>query len=149
MKNSIIYAWAITLSLLPSIAQANMAETQTHCMPHKQSLEYTCQVTLLSHNEPVSNASMSVSADMPSMPMAHNMRQIRVSPVVGLAGQYEFILELEMVGQWRLVYNILTPFADRVHEPLVVGTHDKSKPHKTLHENSMQDHSRMPSKEHD
>ena len=149
MKNTIIYAWAITLTLLPSIAQANMARTQTNCMPHKQLLAYTCQVTLWSHNEPVSNASMSVSADMPSMPMAHNMRQIIVTPVVGLAGQYEFILEVEMAGQWRLIYNILSPFVDRVHEPLVVGHHDKSKLHQTLHENSMQDHSRMPSEEHD
>ena len=149
MKNSIIYAWAITLTLLPSIAQANMARTQTNCMPHKQLLAYTCQVTLWSHNEPVSNASMSVSADMPSMPMAHNMRQIIVTPVVGLAGQYEFILEVEMAGQWRLIYNILSPFVDRVHEPLVVGHDDKSKLHQTLHENSMQDHSRMPSKEHE
>ena len=149
MKNSIIYAWAITLTLLPSIAQANMARTQTNCMPHKQLLAYTCQVMLWSHNELVSNASMSISADMPSMPMAHNKRQVMVMPVAGLAGQYEFILEVEMAGQWRLIYNILSPFVDRVHEPLVVGHHDKSKLHKTLHENSMQDHSRMPSKEHD
>jgi len=149
MKNSIIYLWVITLTLLPSITQANMAKTQTNCMPHKQVLAYTCRVNLWSHNEPVSNASMSVSADMPSMPMAHNMRPIMVTPVVGLVGQYEFILELEMAGQWRLIYNILSPFVDRVHEPLVVGNHDKSKPHKTLHENSMQDHSRVPSKEHD
>jgi len=92
---------------------------------------------------------MSVSADMPSMPMAHNMRPIMVMPVVGLAGQYEFILELEMAGQWRLIYNILSPFVDRVHEPMLVGTDDKAKSHTTLHENSMQDHSRMPSKEHD
>jgi len=149
MKNSIIYVLAITLTLLPSISQANMAKIQTHCMPHKQALAYTCQVKLLSHNEPVSNASLSVSADMPSMPMAHNMRPIMVMPVVGLAGQYEFILELEMAGQWRLIYNILSPFVDRVHEPMVVGTDDKSKSHTTLHENSMQDHSRMPSEEHD
>ena len=72
-----------------------------------------------------------------------------VMPVVGLAGQYEFILELEMAGQWRLIYNILSPFVDRLHEPMVVGTDDKSKSHKTLHENSMQDHSSMTNKEHD
>ena len=149
MKNSIIYVLTITLTILPSIAQANMAKTQTHCTPHKQVLAYTCQVKLLSHNEPVSNASMSVSADMPSMPMAHNMRPIMVMPVVGLAGQYEFILELEMAGQWRLIYNILSPFVDRLHEPMVVGTDDKSKPHHTLHENSIQDHSSMNSKEYD
>ena len=149
MKNSIICVLAMTLTIFPSISQANMAKTQTHCIPNKQALAYTCHVKLLSHNEPVSNASMSVSVDMPSMPMAHNMRQIMVTPVVGLAGQYEFILELEMAGQWRLIYNILSPFVDRLHEPMVVGTDDKSKSHKTLHENSMQDHSSMTNKEHD
>ena len=148
MKNTITYALALALTIPTGIAQANMAKTHTSCMPHKQALTYACKVHLSAHSKPVSNADISVSADMPSMPMAHNMRQIMVTPVVGLAGQYEFILEFEMAGQWRLIYNILSPFVDRVHEPMVVGTDDKSKSHTTLHENSMQDHSRMPSEEH-
>ena len=141
MKNTITYALALTMA--SGIAQANMAKTQTSCMPHEQALIYTCKVNLSVHNKPVSNAGISVSADMPSMPMAHNMRQIMAVPVAGLAGQYEFVLVLEMAGDWRLVYNISSPFMDRLHEPLVIGKSDKPKQNKSSHDNTMADHSSM------
>ena len=148
MKNTITYALALALTIPTGIAQANMAKTHTSCMPHKQALTYACKVHLSAHSKPVSNADISVSADMPSMPMAHNMRQIMATPVAGLAGQYEFVLVLEMAGDWRLIYNISSPFIDRLHEPLVIGTSDKSKQHKSSHDNTMADHSSMHSTDH-
>ena len=139
MKNTITYALALTMA--SGIAQANMAKTQTSCMPYEQALTYACMVNLSVHSKPVSNAGISVSADMPSMPMAHNMRQIIATPVAGLTGQYEFVLVLEMAGDWRLVYNISSPFMDRLHEPLVIGKSDKPKQHKTSHNTTTVGHS--------
>jgi len=146
MKNTITYALALTMA--SGIAQANMAKTQTSCMPHEQALTYACMVNLSVHSNPVSNAGISVSADMPSMPMAHNMRQIIATPVAGLTGQYEFVLVLEMAGDWRLIYNIARPFIDRLHEPLVIGISDKSKQPKSSHDNTMADHSSTHSTDH-
>ena len=146
MKNTITYALALTMA--SGIAQANMAKTQTSCMPHEQALTFACMVNLSVRSKPVSNAGISVSADMPSMPMAHNMKQIMATPVAGLAGQYEFVLVLEMAGDWRLIYNISSPFIDRLHEPLVIGISDKSKQPKSSHDNTMADHSSTQSTDH-
>ncbi len=140
MKNPITYALALTLIMLSSIIQANMAKTQTSCIPHEQALTYACKVNLSVDTEPVSNAVISVSADMPSMPMAHNMRPIMAESVAGFAGQYEFVLVLEMAGNWRLVYNISSPFIDRLHEPLDIGTSNNPEEHKLSHDNTMADH---------
>jgi len=148
MKNAIRFALALILAMPTGIAQADMVKTQTSCMPHEQVLTYACKVNLFAHSKPVSNAVISVSADMPSMPMTHNMRQIMAMPVAGLTGQYEFVLVLEMVGDWRLIYNISNPFIDRLYEPLVIGTSDKSKPHKSSHDNTIAGHSSMHSADH-
>lgn len=91
---------------------------------------------------------MSVSAEMPSMPMAHNMRQTIAMPVANLVGQYEFVLVLEMAGDWRLIYNISSPFIDRLHEPLIIGISEKPKEHKSSHSHTMADHSRVNSTDH-
>lgn len=81
---------ALALIMTTNNVHANIAKTHTSCMPHDQSLSYTCKVNLSFQSKPVSNAEMSVSAEMPSMPMAHNMRQIIAMPVADLVGQYEF-----------------------------------------------------------
>ena len=139
---------ALVLIMTTSNVQANMAKTHTSCMPHGQPLTYICKVNLSLQSKPVSNAEMSVSAEMPSMPMAHNMRQTKVMPVVDLVGQYEFVLVLEMAGDWRLIYNISSPFIDRLHEPLIIGISEKPKEHKSSHSHTMADHSSVDSTDH-
>ena len=139
---------ALVLIMTSNNVQANMAKTHTSCMPHGQPLTYTCKVNLSLQSKHVSNAEVSVSAEMPSMPMAHNMRQIMAMPVAGLTGQYEFVLILEMAGDWRLIYNISSPFIDRLHEPLIIGISEKPKEHKSSHDNTIADHSSMHSAGH-
>ena len=139
---------ALVLIMTTSNVQANMAKTHTSCMPHGQPLTYICKVNLSLQSKPVSNAEMSVSAEMPSMPMAHNMRQTKVMPVADLVGQYEFVLVLEMAGDWRLIYNISSPFIDRLHEPLIIGISEKPKEHKSSHSHTMADHSSVDSTDH-
>ena len=139
---------ALVLIMTTSNVQANMAKTHTSCMPHGQPLTYICKVNLSLQSKPVSNAEMSVSAEMPSMPMAHNMRQTIVMPVADLVGQYEFVLVLEMAGDWRLIYNISSPFIDRLHEPLIIGISEKPKEHKSSHSHTMADHSSVDSTDH-
>ena len=139
---------ALALIMTTNNVHANIAKTHTSCMPHDQPLSYTCKVNLSFQSKPVSNAEMSVSAEMPSMPMAHNMRQIIAMPVADLVGQYEFFLVLEMVGDWRLIYNISSPFIDRLHEPLIIGISEKPKEHKSSHGHTMADHSSVDTTDH-
>jgi hypothetical protein len=124
MKKTIRYAMVLAMTIIAGITQADMTTTQTTCMAHEQALTYMCKVNLSQHGQPVTGVVISVSADMPSMPMAHNVKPVLAMPVADVAGQYMFVLELKMEGAWRLVYNITSPFVDRLHEPLMVGTGD-------------------------
>ena len=124
MKIIIRYTIVLALTITASVTQADMITTQTTCMTHEQALTYMCKVNLSHHGEPATNIGISVSAVMPSMPMAHNIKPVLAIPVADVPGQYMFVLELEMKGTWRLVYNITRPFVDRLHETLMVGTGD-------------------------
>ena len=124
MKKIIRYTLVLALTITASVTQADMITTQTTCMTHEQALTYMCKVNLSHHGEPATDVGISVSAVMPSMPMAHNIKPVLAIPVADVPGQYMFVLELEMKGTWRLVYNITRPFVDRLHETLMVGTGD-------------------------
>lgn len=124
MKKTIRYTLVLALTITAGVTQADMITTQTTCMTHEQALTYMCKVNLSHHGQPATDVGISVSADMPSMPMAHNIKPVLAMPVADVPGQYMFVLELEMKGAWRLVYNITRPFVDRLHETLMVGTGD-------------------------
>ena len=65
-----------------------------------------------------------VGATMPSMAMAHNVRPVKFTEKEGMAGHYEFIIQLEMLGEWMFQYDITKPKRDRVLEKVVF---DKTK----------------------
>ena len=65
-----------------------------------------------------------VRATMPSMAMAHNVKPVKFSEKEDMAGQYEFTIQLEMLGEWMFQYDISTPKRDRIMEKLIF---DKSK----------------------
>ena len=65
-----------------------------------------------------------VGATMPSMAMAHNVKPVKFTEKAGMAGHYEFIIQLEMLGEWMFQYDISQPKRDRVMEKLIF---DKTK----------------------
>ncbi|MDP6967723.1 MAG: FixH family protein [Gammaproteobacteria bacterium] len=146
MKNTKNYAMGLALTLITGVIQADMMTTKTTCMAHAQDLTYMCKVNLSRHGHPVTDASISVSADMPSMPMAHNIKPVMALPVADMAGQYMYEMELEMAGTWRLIYHISSPFVDRLHEPLIVGADGAMAAHS--HSHGTMDHSAMSSEDH-
>ena len=141
MRNTIAYAMGLALTFTAGVIQADMTATKTTCMPHAQELTYMCKVNLSQHGHPVTDAIISVSADMPSMPMAHNIKPVMAMPGADMAGEYMFVLELEMAGVWRLIYNISSPFVDRLHEPLMVGAEGAMDSHSHSHGDATMDHS--------
>lgn len=59
---------------------------------------YDCVIRL---TPPTPGIQVTVGADMPSMPMAHNLKPVRAKP--GKApGEYRVTLDLEMTGEWAV-----------------------------------------------
>jgi hypothetical protein len=105
---------AICLPEGSALAQAR-AKADVACRPAAATLQYDCIITLTNArtNEPLSGVTLTVGADMPSMPMMHNVRPVRATPGAE-SGSYQARLALEMHGDWALQLNLSGPVRDRV-----------------------------------
>ena len=72
---------------------------------------YNCIIKLSRADQPLSNAELTVGADMPSMPMAHNVKPVKAKPGAQ-PGEYEAKLELEMTGEWAVKLRLSGPVRD-------------------------------------
>lgn len=115
---------ALLISVVAGTAQAAArAEAEVTCLPTRDKLVYDCLVRLINAQSkaPVTGAEVAVSADMPSMPMAHNVRPVSATAVRGEPGVYGFRLNLEMQGEWALKIGVNKPFRDLVIRVLEFG----------------------------
>ena len=107
---------------------AEQAETKTECVAEGQSFRYICTLMLMQSDAPLKGAEVTVGATMPSMAMAHNVKPVSVAEHALMPGRYSFQIQLEMYGEWRLLYDMVRPIRDRLHETLVftkVGSQEK------------------------
>ncbi|MGQ0650893.1 MAG: FixH family protein, partial [Betaproteobacteria bacterium] len=74
---------------------------------------YDCTVRLSERGKPLSGAQFSIGADMPSMPMAHNVRPVRAVPG-SVPGEYRARLDLEMAGEWAVKLRLSVPLRDQL-----------------------------------
>jgi hypothetical protein len=105
---------------LPSAAPAaDRTKAEVACQPTGESLRYECTIKLSNARTgtPLSKVNLSVGADMPSMPMMHNVPSVKAEPT-GEAGTYRVRLELEMTGDWALQLNLSGAVRDRVIKAL-------------------------------
>jgi hypothetical protein len=72
---------------------------------------YDCVIHLIRDNGPLEGAQVSVSADMPSMPMAHSVKPVKATPGK-TAGEYRARLDLEMPGEWAVKLRLSGPVRD-------------------------------------
>jgi hypothetical protein len=103
----------LAAAALPAAGQRLDAEVD--CKPTKHDLVYDCRflLTEAKTGKPVSGAELAVGADMPSMPMAHNVKPVKAAP--GAApGEYTARIELEMFGEWALKLDVRKPMRDRI-----------------------------------
>jgi hypothetical protein len=110
---------ALAMALAPAAALAQRLAADVDCKPTKHDLVYDCRIALkeAKSGKPVAGAEVSVGADMPSMPMAHNVRPVKAAP--GSApGEYAARIELEMYGEWALKLNVRGPVRDVVVKKL-------------------------------
>lgn len=107
---------AAVAACLPATASAQVrAKADVACGPTPTALQYDCIIKLTNArtNEPLSGVTLTVGADMPSMPMMHNVRPVTAAPGAE-PGSYQARLVLEMHGDWMLQLNLSGPLRDRV-----------------------------------
>lgn len=105
------FCLVLALSSLPAFAQRLQGELD--CKPTKTDFIYDCTVKLTRNGQPLSGAQVTVGADMPSMPMAHNVKPVKAK--AGKApGEYEAKLDLEMLGEWAVKLRLAGPVKDQL-----------------------------------
>jgi len=106
-------AFCLVLALISFPAFAQRLQGELDCKPTKTDFIYNCTVKLARNGEPLSGAQITVGADMPSMPMAHNVKPVKAK--AGKApGEYEAMLDLEMLGEWAVKLRLAGPVKDQL-----------------------------------
>ena len=101
----------LIFTFLPALAQRVHGELA--CTLTKTDFIYDCTIKLARSGQPLPGAQITVGADMPSMPMAHNVKPVKAKP--GKApGEYEATLDLEMLGEWAVKLRLGGPLKDQL-----------------------------------
>ena len=132
---------ASLLALVPAVALSagERPMVNLECKPTDEKLVFDCTFEVMGKksHEPIEDAAFKVNADMPTMPLAHNVRPVRPEPVAGKPGSYQGRLELEMLGEWAIKMTFDEPVRDIVIQKLTFS--DEA----TAMDHSKMDHSKM------
>jgi hypothetical protein len=82
---------------LSAPAFAAKTDAKLDCIYAGRDFTYDCIIRL---DPPTEGVHVTVSADMPSMPMAHTVKPTKAKPAG--RGEYRARLELEMTGEWAV-----------------------------------------------
>ena len=114
--SSVLVAATTALAIVssPAIAQERV-RANVSCVSGAVKLAYECKIKLVGAKSgvPVAGADVTVGADMPSMPGAHNVKPIKAT-LTGEPGAYQVKLALEMHGEWALKISVAGPIRDVV-----------------------------------
>ena len=83
------------VSIAPTVLFPMMIKSQTDCTATSKKFQYNCNVLFFHKKEPMSGYSGIVGAKMPSMAMAHNVKPVKFFEKEGVAGHYEFTIQLD------------------------------------------------------
>jgi hypothetical protein len=101
---------------------AERAQADISCAKTAEKLVYDCKIQLMTRKSetPISHAKVVIKAEMPAMPMAHNVAPITAIPI-GKPGSYHARIKLEMHGEWALILDVNGPLRDRLVKKLQFG----------------------------
>src|ERR687891_320848 len=104
----------LTGAALPAHAQERMG-ADVSCNRIGTTMEYDCLLMLKGtrSGQPILGAAIVVGADMPAMPMAHNVKPVKADPT-GKPGEYKFRIALDMHGEWALKIRLAKPRQDLI-----------------------------------
>jgi YtkA-like len=91
----------LILALLAAPAMAQRVKADMSCAHTGTDFVYDCVIRIKKGAEPVSGLSVVVGADMPSMPMAHNIKPVKARRG-NAPGEYLARIDLEMAGEWAV-----------------------------------------------
>jgi hypothetical protein len=103
----------LILLLLAGPASAQKLRADLSCRFTGTDFVYDCTIRLSRKGHPLSGAAVTVGADMPSMPMAHNIAPVKAKPGKE-PGEYEARLDLEMTGEWAVKLRLSGPVRDQL-----------------------------------
>ena len=113
----------ISTYLIPFYIHKTFAKTMSDvkCNSTEEKLVYDCMIYLTDTKtkEKISGAKFVVSADMPSMLGAHNIKPV-IAHSIGL-GNYNVRLKLDMYGEWVLKMDFTKPRRDRIVKKMTFG----------------------------
>ena len=97
------------------LAAGVKARAEVSCSAASKPLEYDCTVKLsdLRSGEALTGVDVTVGADMPSMPMAHNVKPAKAVPGKE-PGIYRAHIKLEMHGDWAVKVDLAGAVRDRI-----------------------------------
>lgn len=96
---------------LPALGVAQSPSAEVHCKATGQDFVYDCRIMLMHGGRPLEGAAVTLGADMPAMPMAHNVGPANATPGTK-PGEYNARLDLEMLGEWAITLRIDGPVRD-------------------------------------
>jgi hypothetical protein len=126
----VLVAACVAVSGLFDQAHAQVrVKADVNCKQADGPLRYDCVVKLTDAKTraPLSGVTLSIGADMPSMPGVHHLQP---APAVedGEKGTYRARLVLDMHGDWALQLNLSGPLRDRIVELLRFEGSEVTKP---------------------
>jgi hypothetical protein len=98
---------------------AERARAVVACKAAGEKFSYDCTIKLTNQRTgaPIEKAQIMLGADMPSMPLAHNVRPVSATQTA-TAGEYQARITLEMLGDWALRLRVAGPVEDQLVEVL-------------------------------
>ncbi len=104
---------ACVLLLVSLEAFGQKADAVLDCKHTGKDFIYDCRIKIDRGGEPLTGAQVTVGADMPSMPMAHNVKPVNAQPT-NTPGEYRARLDLEMPGEWAVKLRLAGPPRDQL-----------------------------------
>ena len=101
----------VIILALPLLAQAQTPKAEMQCKAIGEDFVYDCSIMLTRGGQPLAGVQVTMSADMPSMPMAHGVRPAKARPGTK-PGEYKARLDLEMPGEWAIKLRLDGPVRD-------------------------------------
>jgi hypothetical protein len=103
--------WLVLLALvIPHAVLAEQTHAKMDCKYTGKDFIYACVIQL---TPAVDGVQVTVGADMPSMPMAHNVKPVKAQPTK-TPGEYRARLDLEMTGEWAVKLRLAGPVRDQL-----------------------------------
>jgi hypothetical protein len=103
----------LILALSSPAVLAQRAQAEMRCSLTDTDFVYDCVFILKKAGEPLSGVTIAIGADMPSMPMAHNVKPVKARPGKA-SGEYHARLDLDMPGEWAVKLRLSGPLRDVV-----------------------------------